>query len=131
MNVRSINILGIIEEKCRWIVMLSVLCVFFVSGLKAQVGVESTIDSVQIFVGEQTMMHNSATIKPGQKVVFKVWQPQQMLVNGIEVVEVAPLDTTDADNGYIKVSQHLTLTSFEDTLYYICLLYTSPSPRDS
>ena len=119
MNVRSINILGIIEEKCRWIVMLSVLCVFFVSGLKAQVGVESTIDSVQIFVGEQTMMHTSATIKPGQKVVFKVWQPQQMLVNGIEVVEVAPLDTTDADNGYIKVSQHLTLTSFEDTLYYI------------
>ena len=94
MNVRSINILGIIEEKCRWIVMLSVLCVFFVSGLKAQVGVESTIDSVQIFVGEQTMMHTSATIKPGQKVVFKVWQPQQMLVNGIEVVEVAPLDTT-------------------------------------
>ena len=52
MNVRSINILGIIEEKCRWIVMLSVLCVFFVSELKAQVGVESTIDSVQIFVGE-------------------------------------------------------------------------------
>lgn len=119
MNVRSINILGIIEEKCRWIVMLSVLCVFFVSELKAQVGVESTIDSVQIFVGEQTMMHTSATIKPGQKVVFKAWQPQQMLVNGIEVVEVAPLDTTDADNGYIKVSQHLTLTSFEDTLYYI------------
>lgn len=119
MNVRNINIRIQEIKQCRWLIMLSVLLVSFISGARAQVGVECVIDSVQIFVGQQTMLHTSATIKPGQKVVFKAWQPQQMLVNGIEVVDVAPLDTTDADNGYIKVSQHLTLTSFEDTLYYI------------
>lgn len=81
--------------------------------------VDILIDSVQIFVGEQTGLHVSATVKPGQKVQFAMFTPQQELTPGIEVVEAPMIDTTDADNGYIKVTQHLLLTAWEDTLYYI------------
>jgi len=85
----------------------------------AQVSVESVIDSMQIFVGEQTGFHVSATVKPGQKVQFHQWSPQQFLVPGVEVVDAPRIDTTEADDGFIKVTQHLVLTSFTDTLYYI------------
>lgn len=85
----------------------------------AQVTVENSIDSIQMFVGEQTQMQIAVTMKQGQKVVFKQWQPQQMLVPGIEVVDVPRIDTTEVSDGFIKVTQHLTLTSFEDTLYLI------------
>lgn len=85
----------------------------------AQVSVESEIDSIQIFVGEQTKLHVSATVKPGQKVQFRQWSPQQYLVPGVEVVDAPTVDTTDASDGFIKVTQHLLLTSFDDTLYYI------------
>lgn len=85
----------------------------------AQVTVENSIDSVQMFVGEQTEMQIAVTMKPGQKVAFRQWQPQQMLVPGVEVVDVPRIDTIDAGDGFIKVTQHLTLTSFDDTLYLI------------
>ena len=85
----------------------------------AQGMVEARIDSIQMMVGEQTGYHVSATVKPGQRVVFRQWKPQQMITPGVEVVEMPRIDTVDAKDGFIKVTQHLVLTSFEDTLYYI------------
>lgn len=85
----------------------------------AQVFVESMIDSTQILVGEQTALHVSATIKKGQRVKFKQWKPLQQIASGVEVVEAPRYDTTDTEDGYIKVTQHLLLTAFEDSLYYI------------
>ena len=87
--------------------------------VKAQGLVDVKIDSVQILVGEQTGYHISATVKPGQRVVFPQWKPQQQITPGVEVVDAPIIDTVDANDGFIKVSQHLVLTSFEDTLYYI------------
>ena len=91
----------------------------FAATASAQVSVDSEIDSVQILVGEQTAMRVSVSVKPGQEVAFSQWQPQQMIVPGLEVVEMPRVDTTDAGNGFIKLTQHLTLTSFDDTLYLI------------
>ncbi|MBQ9237407.1 MAG: hypothetical protein IJ183_05810 [Prevotella sp.] len=87
--------------------------------MMAQGMVEARIDSIQMLVGEQTGYHVSATVKPGQRVVFPQWKPQQMITPGVEVVEAPKMDTVDAKDGFIKVTQHLVLTSFEDTLYYI------------
>lgn len=88
--------------------------------MRAQGGiVEATIDSVQMVVGEQTGMHLSAIVKPGQRVVFPQRKAMQMLAPGVEIVDAPRVDTTDAADGYIKVTQHLTLTAFEDSLYYI------------
>lgn len=81
--------------------------------------VEASVDSTQILVGQQTAFHVSAMVKPGQKVVFQSWKPQQQITPGIEVVDQPRRDTVQAEDGFIKVTQHLQLTSFEDTLYYI------------
>ena len=81
--------------------------------------IENSIDSLQIFVGDQTGMHLSALVKPGQKVRFPDYRPQQMITAGVEIVEAPRIDTTEESDGYIKVTQHLLLTSFEDSLYCI------------
>lgn len=97
------------------------LCLLFLSGAvgRAQVFVESVIDSTQILVGEQTGLHVSATLKKGQSVQFKQWKPLEQIADGIEIVDAPKYDTTETDDGYIKVTQHLLLTAFEDSLYYI------------
>ena len=98
---------------------IKILILFISVTAKAQVSVDNFIDSIQILVGEQTGMHVSATVRTGQKVTFTQWKPQQMIVPGVEIVEEPRVDTIDADDGFIKVTQHLVLTSFYDTLYYI------------
>lgn len=85
----------------------------------AQVSVEAMVDSVAILVGQQTGLHLGVTIKDGQKTQFPTLQPMTYLIPGVEIVEVLPKDTQRLDNDFIKVSAHYTLTSFDDTLYYL------------
>lgn len=88
--------------------------------LKAQtVNVEAKLDSLAIFIGEQTALHVEATVKEGQRVQFPHFQPQELIVPGIEVVEVLPLDTQTIDNNYLRIRANYLLTSFDDTLYCI------------
>ena len=84
-----------------------------------KVSVEAKIDSTVIFVGQQTGFHLGVTMKEGQKVQFPQFEPLQHIIPGIEVVETVPTDTQKLDDGYLRVSAHYTLTSFDDTLYYI------------
>lgn len=81
--------------------------------------VETSIDSLQIIVGEQTSMHVTANVKAGQKVQFQQYVPLQQITPGVEIVEAPKIDTVVAEDGYLKVTQHLLLTSWEDSLYYI------------
>lgn len=83
------------------------------------INVEVAIDSTAILVGQQTGFHVGVTVKEGQKVQFPRFQPSQMLTPGIEVVETLPSDTQKIDGGFLRVSAHYVLTSFDDTLYYI------------
>ena len=83
------------------------------------VSVEAKIDSTVIFVGQQTGFHLGVTVKEGQKVQFPQFEPLQQIIPGIEVVETLPSDTQKLDDGFVRVSAHYTLTSFDDTLYYI------------
>lgn len=85
----------------------------------SQVSVETVIDSTQMVVGEQTMLHVTATVRQGQNVVFKQWKPMEQLTTGVEVVEAPKVDTVDTQDGFLKVTQHITVTAFEDSLYYI------------
>lgn len=96
------------------ILVLCSLCTF-----AQKVSVEAAIDSVQILVGEQTQLHLGVTIKDGQRVQFPVFQPQTMLTPGVEIVEVLNTDTSKVDDSFIKVTSHLVLTSFEDSIYSI------------
>ena len=97
-----------------------ILLALFISRVSAQsVHVDAQIDSISILVGEQTEYHLGVTVKKGQRVQFPIFQAQQNIVPGIEVVEILPMDTQNLDNGFIRISSHYVLTSFDDTLYSI------------
>jgi hypothetical protein len=88
-------------------------------GVKSQVTVESKIDSIEIFIGEQAHMTVDVTMKKGQKLVFPVFKPSEMITPGVEVLEQSDADTSMLDNDMIKVSKQYTLTSFDEKLYYL------------
>lgn len=88
-------------------------------GLCAQVSVETKIDSIQIFIGEQTDLTLSVTAKSGSRVKMPVFKPSQYITPGVEVLENSEADTFRLDNGLVKISQRYTLTSFDENLYYL------------
>lgn len=95
---------------------------FFVvlgTSVNAQVLVESVIDSIQIPIGEQTRLSVSVTADKGQKIDMPQFQPQKYLVPGIEIVDVLPAETQQMENNREKVTQTITLTSFDEKIYYI------------
>ena len=111
--------------------LLLMLAFFSAIPVSAQnVNVEAKIDSTVIFLGQQTGFHLGVTVKEGQKVQFPQYQPLDHIIPGIEVVEILPTDTQKLDDGYLRVSAHYTLTSFEDTLYYIPAIKVKVNDKD-
>ena len=87
--------------------------------ISAQVQVEASIDSIQIFVGEQVHVTLSATAKEHSKVEFPQFKPTEYITPGIEVLGAEELETKQQDNGFVTRQMVYTMTSFDDTLYYI------------
>ena len=87
--------------------------------ISAQVQVEVSIDSIQIFVGEQVHVTLSATAKEQSKVEFPQFKPTEYITPGIEVLGAEELETKQQDNGFVTRQMVYTMTSFDDTLYYI------------
>ncbi len=85
----------------------------------AQVGVEAALDSVQIFIGEQTHLTLTVAMKEGQHATLPSFSPRQYFTQGIEVVEQTDGDTVRLSDGTVKLTRRYTLTSFDDTLYYL------------
>ena len=50
--------------------------------------VEQRIDSLQMLIGQQTILHLKATAPKGAKVVMPYFKPQDQIIPGIEVVEL-------------------------------------------
>lgn len=87
--------------------------------ISAQVQVEASIDSIQIFVGEQVHVTLSATAKEQSKVEFPQFKPTEYITPGIEVLGTEELESKQQDNGFVTRRMVYTMTSFDDTLYYI------------
>ena len=84
----------------------------------AQVSVEVEIDSIQIFVGQQTHLRLTTNVQPSQKVEFPKFQPTQMITPGVEVLKCEE-EKHDVGDGFEARTMVYTLTSFDDTLYYL------------
>ena len=82
--------------------------------------VSAAIDSTTLFIGDQTDLHLRATCEAGQQVQLPVLEEQ--LISGIEIVDKTIIDTTTLNDGRVQYDQYLTLTSFEDSLFYIAPL---------
>ena len=87
--------------------------------LSAQVAVEAEIDSIQILVGEQVHVTLTATAKENAKVEFPQFKPMQYITPGVEVLASQEQADKEQDNGFVSKSVVYTLTSFDDTLYYL------------
>ena len=85
----------------------------------SQVSVESKIDPMEMMIGDQADLTLSVIMKRGALLEMPIYQPSQMITPGVEVVEALPADTTEAEDGLIKVTKVYKLTSFDEHLYYI------------
>ena len=79
--------------------------------------VSAAIDSTTLFIGDQTDLHLRATCEVGEQVQMPLLDKE--LIPGIEIVERTVIDTATLKDGRVQYNQYLTLTSFEDSLFYI------------
>lgn len=94
------------------------------------VEVKEHIDSLQILIGEQTVLHIDVKAPKGQYVQFPSFKPAQELTPGVEVVQQTDGDTLNMDGGMVAVSRHYTLTSFDENVYAIPALKVKVAGRE-
>lgn len=100
--------------------MISIICLLtIVSRIDAQVQVESTIDSIQILIGEQAHVTLNVSMKKGLKLEMPQFKRLEHVTPGVEFINDTQADTSELDNNMIKVSKIYTLTSFDENLYYL------------
>ena len=98
------------------------LCIILAASMlaaSAQVSVEAEIDYIQIFVGQQTHVTLAATAKENSKVEFPQFKPTEYVTPGVEVLDCQEQENQEQDNGYVTRKMVYTMTSFDDTLYYL------------
>ena len=88
------------------------------SGLAFGQTVEQRIDSLQMLIGQQTILHLKATARKGAKVVMPYFKPQDQIIPGIEVVELNG-DTSQVGDDQMVVTRDYTITSFDENVYAI------------
>lgn len=82
--------------------------------------VSATLDSTTLFIGDQTDLHLRAIGEVGEQVAMPVLDKE--LIPGVEIVDRTIVDTISLKDGRVQYDQYLTLTSFEDSLFYIAPL---------
>ena len=85
---------------------ISVLIIMVASVLRiaAQESVEASIDSIQMFVGQQVHVTLTAHAKENAKVEFPVFKPTQYITPGVEVLASQELAQQTEDNGFVARS---------------------------
>lgn len=87
--------------------------------MRAQVKVEMTLNPMEILVGEQSAVTLSVTANEGQQVQFPDFQYTAPLIPGVEVIGMQDLDTVRFGDKRMTLTRVYTITSFDDTLYYL------------
>ncbi len=88
--------------------------------LMAQVVVNAKIDSLQLFVGEQTGITLDVTVDAKQKVQLPSLQRGQQLVPNVEIEGSFPIDTTLLNEGQrMQLTQKYVVTAWDSALYYL------------
>ncbi|MCF0197895.1 MAG: hypothetical protein HUK02_01035 [Bacteroidaceae bacterium] len=96
------------------------LVALFSLPLSAQVQVQATIDSLQLFVGQQTGITLEVACGAQQRVEMPVFQPNQELLPNVEVVRIEAADTTMLDEGKrMQVKRKYIVTAWDSAFYYL------------
>ena len=92
----------------------------FLQGTKLyaqQTLIDVSIDSAAILIGEQTVLHLTVTTDNGKNVIVPI--PNDTLMTGVEVLNIAKADTTVIDNNRLLIKQDILVTSFVSSLYLL------------
>lgn len=79
--------------------------------------VSASIDSTQIWIGQQTRLHFDFSQQPDQRVQTPIFS--EVIIDGLEMIEPPVSDTVKKADGYLQIRQSYLITSFEDSLYLI------------
>ena len=92
----------------------------FLQGTKLyaqQTLIDVSIDSAAILIGEHTVLHLTVTTDNGKNVIVPI--PNDTLMTGVEVLNIAKADTTVIDNNRLLIKQDILVTSFDSSLYLL------------
>ncbi|MCQ2068579.1 MAG: hypothetical protein MJY68_05705 [Bacteroidaceae bacterium] len=80
--------------------------------------VEAQVDSMMLWIGQQTGLHVSVTCDAGQEVIFPAYQ--DTIVRGLEIIPPVKTDTQFVNNGHrMTITRNYTVTCFDSALIYI------------
>lgn len=85
---------------------------------QANITVEATIDSIQIFVGQQAHVTLKVTTAHKDKLELPPFKPNTMVLPNVELLDISTPDTSDFDGNRV-IQQVYTFTSFDANLYYL------------
>ena len=100
--------------------MFIAIVLSFLQGTKLyaqQTLIDVSIDSAAILIGEQTVLHLTVTTDNGKNVIVPI--PNDTLMTGVEVLNIAKADTTVIDNNRLLIKQDILVTSFDSSLYLL------------
>lgn len=79
--------------------------------------IKAEMDSTHIFIGHQTQIH--VEVAAGKNQTLQIPLIADTLMNGVEVLSVSKIDTTDLGNNRIRLKYHYLITSFDPALYLL------------
>ena len=118
-----------------WAFVALLVSVLPVRAVAADVSVHASIDSLALWMGEQTRIRLEVAQNEGEQ-VWLLPTFSDTLVRGIEVLEVSRPDTMKLGNGRIQIDRSLLVTSFDSGFFLyssvpICCRHRSVEHRGS
>lgn len=99
------------------IFLLYLFLFFYAYSVCAQIKVSASIDSVQMFIGEQAKLSIQAIHPQDYILEFPIFN--EFIVDNLELVEALSADTQQLDNGLLQVTNEYIVTSFDSALVYM------------
>ena len=96
---------------------LYIVFAFCLLPLAAMAQVTAKIEPIEMMIGEQAQVTITVQAAEGEKVEWPVFQPRQMIVPGVEVLESHTSLTGNTSS--TSSTMTLTLTSFDGNLYHL------------
>lgn len=110
-------------KECRYgtrKVFLTLAALMSVFALSAQVTVNVKIDSLELFIGQQTGVTLDVSFDSKSRLEMPVLNAGNQIIPGVEIVDVAKADTQMLNDGLRRtVIQKYTITSFDSAFYYL------------
>ena len=101
----------------RFLIFISVILMPVLTSAQ-NVIVQAEVDSMMMWVGQQTGLHLSVTCDAGQDVAFPAYR--DTIVKGLEIIPPVTTDTQYVNNGQrMTLTRNYTVTCFDSALIYI------------